>query len=80
MFDSRQTKDEIIEGGMRLHAQLVEALAEVERLRAVLLKIQTEQFRIATATDMTRPAMREAAMRTHDEIDELLLTLRRVEA
>lgn len=42
------------------------------KLVAILLKIQTEQLRIAKATDMTRPAMREAAMRTHNEIAELL--------
>lgn len=32
MFDSRQTKEQIIEGGMALHARLVEAQAENERL------------------------------------------------
>lgn len=36
MFDTRQTKEEIAEGGMKLHAQLVEALAEIERLRKAL--------------------------------------------
>lgn len=43
-----------------------------ERLRAALFKIQCEQLRIATATDMTRPAMREAAMDTRNEIIKVL--------
>lgn len=36
MFDSRQTKEEIIEGGMALHARLVEAYTKIERLTAAL--------------------------------------------
>lgn len=39
MFDSRQTKKEIIEGGMKLHALYVETYAENERLRAKLVSI-----------------------------------------
>ena len=45
-----------------------EAKAEIERLRALLCKISREQLRIASLTDMTRPAMREAAMDTHNEV------------
>ena|ERR1700730_11831586 len=33
MFDNRQTKQQIIDGGMKLHAQLVDAIAEIERMR-----------------------------------------------
>lgn len=33
MFDMRQTKEQIAEGGMKLHEQLVDALEENERLR-----------------------------------------------
>lgn len=36
MFDDRQTKAEIIEGGMKLHRLYVEAHAKAERLRAAL--------------------------------------------
>ena len=39
MFDSRQTKAEIIEGSMKLHAAYVEKCAENERLRAVLNEV-----------------------------------------
>ena len=45
---------------------------EIERLRAALFKIQTEQLRIASSTDMTRLAMREAAMETRNEIIQIL--------
>lgn len=55
-----------------IDAALDGARAEIERLRAALVKIQGEQLRIASATDMTRPAMREAAMETHNEIAKLL--------
>jgi hypothetical protein len=57
---------------MAYDQQLADALKEIERLRAALFKIQTEQLRIASATDMTRPAMREAAMETRNEIIEIL--------
>lgn len=46
--------------------------AEIGRLVTALFKIQCEQLRIASATDMTRPAMREAAMETRNEIIEIL--------
>lgn len=45
---------------------------EIVRLRVFLFKIQCEQLRIASATDMTRPAMREAAMETRNEIIQVL--------
>lgn len=48
--------------------------AEVVRLRTALFKIQCEQLAIACATDMTRPAMREAAMETRNEIIAILAT------
>lgn len=51
-----------------------ELQAEITRLRKFLFKIQCEQLRIASATDMTRPAMREAAMETRNEIIEILGT------
>ena len=57
---------------MAYDQQLADALKEIERLRAALFKIQTEQLRIASATDMTRPAMREAALETRNEIIEIL--------
>lgn len=47
---------------------LVEAHAEVDRLHDLLCKISREQLRIASLATMTRPAMREAAMETHNEI------------
>lgn len=46
--------------------------AENARLRAELFKIQCQQLRVATATDMTRLAMREAAMDTRNEIIKVL--------
>lgn len=46
--------------------------AEIVRLRAALFKIQTEQLRVATSTDMTRNAMRDGAMETRNEIVEIL--------
>lgn len=52
---------------------LIDDQAEtIARLRAALFKIQCEQLRIASATDMTRSAMREAAMDTRNEIIKLL--------
>lgn len=45
---------------------------EIARLRAALFKIQCDQLRIASATDMTRGAMREAAMETRNEIIAVL--------
>lgn len=47
-------------------------LADRDRLRAALFEIQCQQLRIASATDMTRPAMREAAMETRNEIIAVL--------
>lgn len=40
--------------------------------RVTLQKIMERQLRIASATDMTRLAMRESAMNTHNEIAALL--------
>lgn len=57
----------------------VDLRAEIERLRAALFKIQCEQLRIATATDMTRPAMREAAMDTRNEIIKVLAVEQSIE-
>lgn len=49
-----------------------DAADEIERLRAALFKIQTQQLNIASNTDMTRLMFREAAMDTRDAIIKIL--------
>lgn len=47
-------------------------VCKISVLWAALEKIRTQQQRIAAATDMTRPAMREAATETCAEITATL--------
>ena len=40
MFDSRKTKKEIIDAGMKLHALYIDKCAEIERLRAEIERLK----------------------------------------
>ncbi len=65
MFDSRQTKAEIIEGGMKLYAAYVEKCAENERLRAALKEVvEIDHYPDATIARKTLDIWDDPALRS----------------